>query len=132
MAFDPTVGAQAVRALVELAVSRGAGREMLAARSGIDPLKLSDPDHRVPLAKYVALMRAGQELCRDPALALHFGEWVPVSEISLGCLVGVHSETMAEGLALINRYAPLTIEVDGVGTGDRFVYERGEGEIWVV
>ena len=128
----PTVAAGAVRALMEFAISRGASREALAKRSGIDPSELGDRDHRVPFARYVALMRAGQELCRDPALALHFGESVPVSEISLAHMVGASSETMVEGLALINRYAPLTVEVDVAGSGDRFVFERGEGQVWII
>lgn len=127
-----TVAAGAVRALMEFAVSRGASPETLAERSGIDPSDLQDRDRRIPFPKYVLLMRAGQELCRDPALALHFGESVPTSEISLVHTVGAHSETMAEGLALINRYAPLTVEVDIVGAGDRFVFERGEGEVWII
>jgi len=104
----------------------------LAERSRIDPPDLQDRDHRVPFSKYVLLMRAGQELCGDPALALHFGESVPVSEISLAHMVGASSPTMAEGLALINRYAPLTIEVEIVGGGDRFVFERGDGEVWII
>src|SRR5204862_2626761 len=83
-------------------------------------------------AKYVALMRAGKELSHDPALALHFGESVPVSEISLGPIVGAYSDSMAEGLALVNRYAPLTVEVDVAGAGDRFAYERGDGEVWII
>src|SRR5215510_6627485 len=97
-----TVAAGAVRALLEFAVSKGASREELVHRSGIDPGELQDRDRRIPFAKYVALMRAGQELCGDPALALHFGESVPVSEIALH--VGAYSESMAEGLALFNRY----------------------------
>src|SRR5438093_8027926 len=127
-----TVAAGAVRALMEFAISRGASRKTLAERSHIDPSDLRDRDHRVTFAKYVALMRAGQELCRDPALALHFGESVPMSEISLGHQVGASSETMAEGLALINRYAPLTVEVDLVGGGDRFRFERGDGQVWII
>jgi AraC-like DNA-binding protein len=127
-----TIAAGAVRALMEFAISRGARRETLTERSGINPSDLKDRDHRVPFPKYVLLMRAGQELCGDPALALHFGESVPVTEISLAPMVGASSETMAEGLALINRYAPLTVEVDLVGAGDRFVYERGEGEVWII
>src|SRR5204863_8528006 len=127
-----TIAASAVRALMEFAISRGANRKTLAERSRIDPSDLEDRDHRVPFSKYVLLMRAGQELCGDPALALHFGECVPISEISLGSLVGAYSETMAEGLALFNRYAPLTVEVETVGTGDRFVYERGNGQVWII
>jgi AraC-like DNA-binding protein len=127
-----TVSAGAARALMEFAISRGASRETLVERSHIDPSDLRDRDHRVPFARYVALMRAGQELCRDPALALHFGESVPTSEISPTHQVGASSETMAEGLALINRYAPLTVEVELAGDGDRFKYERGDGQVWVI
>jgi len=127
-----TIAAGVVRALWEFAISRGASRGTLAERSGIDPSDLEDRDQRIPFPRYVALMKAGQELCRDPALALHFGECVPLSEISLGCQVGAYSETMAEGLALVNRYAPLTVEVDEAGSGDRFVFERGDGQVWII
>src|SRR5438093_5175453 len=127
-----TVAAGAARALMEFAIGRGASRETLLERSHIDPSDLRDRDHRVPFAKYMALMRAGQELCRDPALRLHFGESVPTAEISLGHNVGGSSETMAEGLALINRYAPLTVEVELVGGGDRFRFERGDGQVWII
>ena len=127
-----TVAAGAVSALLEFAISRGASRETLTARCHIDSSDLRNRDHRVPFSKYVALMRTGQELCRDPALALHFGESVPVSEISLGCQVGAYSGTMAEGLALINRYVPLTVEVELVGGGDRFRFERGDGQVWII
>src|ERR1044071_8081163 len=129
---EPTVAAGAVSALMEFAISRGASRETLTARCHIDSSDLRDRDQRIPFSKYVALMRTGQELCRDPALALHFGESVPVSEISLSCQVGAHSGTMAEGLALINRYAPLTIDVSTAGAGDRFVFERGGGQVWII
>jgi AraC-like DNA-binding protein len=129
---DLTVAAGAVRALMEFAVSRGASRETLVERSRIDPSDLQDRDQRIPFANYVALMRAGQELCRDPALALHFGESVPASEISLVHHVGASSGTMGEGLALINRYAPLTVEVELVGGGDRFRFERADGQVWII
>ena len=126
-----TVAAGPVRALLEFAVSRGASPQTLSERSRIDPADLQDRDRRIPFSKYVALMRAAQELCHDPALALHFGESVPLPAISLAGLVGAYSETMAEGLALMNRYAPLTVEVDEVAR-DRFVYERGPGQVWVI
>lgn len=67
---DLTVAASAFRALLEFAISRGASRETLMERSGIDPSDLRDRDHRIPFAGYVALMRAGQALCCDPALGL--------------------------------------------------------------
>jgi AraC-like DNA-binding protein len=126
-----TIAASAVHALMELAVSKGASREALAGRSRIDPAELADRDSRLPFDKYVALMRAGQELCNDPALALHFGEEVDVSEISITCTVG-GVETIDEAFAQVNRYARLGVEVEGVGNGDRFQLRRTGGQLWVV
>src|SRR5262249_10390890 len=121
---ESTVAAGAASALLEFASSRGANREALIERSGIDPARLRVRNDRIPFAGYVGVIRAGQELCRDLALALHFGESVPVSELSVVHMVGASSATMAEGLALMNRYAPLTADVDIMGAGDRFVFER--------
>jgi hypothetical protein len=127
-----TVVASAVRALMELAVSKGACRGALAERSRVDPAELQDCDNRIPFSKYVALMRAGQELCHDPALALHFGESVDMSEISFVCQIGAASANWAENLAQMNRYGRLTIDVDGVGSGDRFVLARTGGQFWMI
>ena len=127
---DSTIAASAARALTEFAVSRGACRAALAARSGIDPAEMQDPDKRVPFDKYVALMRAAKELCGDPALALHFGESVDVSEISIACMIGASSGTWGDGFAHMNRYARLAVDLEG--GGERFVLERGGGQVWVV
>jgi hypothetical protein len=69
---EPTIAAGYACALMALAVSKGADPRMLTDRSGLDPDTLQDQDRRIPFANYVALMRVGQELCNDPALALHF------------------------------------------------------------
>src|SRR5438105_525386 len=121
-----TVAASAVRALMELAVSQGCSRATLADRSRMDCAELQHADHRVPFSKYVALMRAGQELCNDPALALHFGEAVDASEISIAHMVG-GAENIGDALVQGNRYARLGVEVEGDGTGDRFQLRRVAG-----
>jgi AraC-like DNA-binding protein len=126
-----TVAAGFVRGLMEVAVSRGACRQELAERSRIDPAELLDQDNRVPFAKYVALMRAGKELCRDPALALHFGETVDMSDMTIiGLTGGSASGTMADDIAQLNRYAPLGLEIDG--GGDRFQLTRIDGQLWMI
>jgi AraC-like DNA-binding protein len=126
-----TIAASAVRALMELAASRGASRVTLLERSRIDRADLQDPDHRVLFSKYVALMRVGQELCNDPALALHFGEAVDASEVSITHMVG-GAENIGDAVAQANRYARLGVEVEGDGTGDRFQLRRVAGQLWLV
>jgi AraC-like DNA-binding protein len=124
-----TIAASGVRALIDFAVSRGANRCVLAERSGIDLAQLEDRDNRIPFAKYVALMRAGQELCNDPALALHFGESVDVSEIAFTHQIGARS--LPEAFAVMNRYARLTVEVDVPGS-DRYMLSRIGAQLWMI
>ena len=126
-----TVAAGYARALLDLAVSKGATAKTLAEKSGIDPNDLADQDNRIPFEKYVALMRAGKDLARDPALALHFGEIVDLSEISIVGLIGRASQTMVEAFAQLQRYGRLVVEVD-VGTAGRFQLAPGDGGIWLV
>jgi AraC-like DNA-binding protein len=70
------------------------------------------------------------ELCREPALALHFGEAVDFAEMSIVGLIGRASETMADGFAQFNRYARLVVD-DGLEK-DRLVLERSGGHLWMV
>jgi AraC-like DNA-binding protein len=120
-----------VRGLFELAVAKGANPRELARRCDLEPAELRDPDHRVPFAKYIALMRTAKQLCNDPALALHFGEEVDISQMTvIGFTGGTDGASMDEGIARLNRYAPLAIEVDGAS--DRFSMERIDGQLWIV
>ena len=127
----PSVAAGVALALLEFAASRGADRDKLLVQAGIDPSVFADGDNRVPFAQYVALMRAGKTLCRDPALGLHFGEAVDFSELSIVGLIGEAAETPAEAFVQVNRYARLIVEID-TGDSDRFALERRDGQIWLI
>ena len=128
----PSIAAGFARALMELAVSKGASRKLLTERSGIDPAELQDQDNRIAFAKYIALMRAGKELCNDPALALHFGEAFDISELSIVGLIGQASETVADAFAQLNRYERLIADVDGLTAGNRLVLSRSAGQLWLI
>ena len=65
---ERTVAAGLALALLEFSGSQGVDRNELAERSGIDPAKLRLAANRIPFRKYVAVMKASKELCRDPAL----------------------------------------------------------------
>jgi AraC-like DNA-binding protein len=125
-----TVAAGLARGLMELAVSKGASQAELLARSGIAAEDLTDVDRRIPFAKYVALMRAGQELANDPALALHYGETNDMSRISIVGLIADACETMAEAMVQVNRFGRLVVEFDG--PKDRFKIVAKDGGLWTV
>jgi AraC-like DNA-binding protein len=127
---EPTVAAGLARGLLELASRKGADRSVLLARAGLEAEDLADPDRRLPLSSYVALMRAAQELCEDPALALHFGEAFDMAELSILGLVG--PEPSGRPLPELNRYSSLVVDVDAADGGDRFIVSRRGGELWII
>lgn len=129
-----TVGAGYARGLVELAVSLGANREQLMARSGITVDDLADPDNRIPMANYVALMRSAKALTGEPALGLIWGQSIDLSELSVVGLLSRASQTMIEAFHQINRYGRLVIEVEGVGFEDRFQLrpDPATGGLWLI
>jgi AraC-like DNA-binding protein len=127
----PTVGAGFARGLLEFAVKKGADRQALMEKAGLTSDELTDQDGRVPMMKYVALMRAGIALSGDPALALHFGEAINIARVSIIGQIGRASETMGEALTQLNRYVRLVVEAESAG-GDRFQRAEREGATWLV
>ena len=128
---DATVAARRVRALLEFSATRGGSRARLLKRARIDPADLEDQDKRLPFSKYVALMRAAQELCADPALALHFGEATDLAEISLIGMVGGADTLAGGGFAMMNRYTRLDFDVTAAGI-ERFHIEQNADELWLI
>ena len=126
-----TVAAGLARGLFELAVAKGADRAELALRAGFEAAELEDQDRRVPMDRYVALMRAGKELTGDGALAIDYGERVDMAAFSAVGMLFHASETILESLREINRYGKLVIEVD-LGEGERFPFVRRDGGLWLV
>lgn len=118
--------------LLAFAVQKGADRATLMNRAGLVAEDLEDPDQRLPLATYRAMMRAAQELCDDPALALHFGEAVDLAEISIVGLIMNASATMGDAFAQMQRFGRLTLETEGVSDGPRFALSVRDGQLWMV
>ncbi len=130
---EPTLAAGIVRGLFEFAVSKGADPGQLHELTGLGQDDLRDPDSRIPIIKYVALMRAGQRLCNDPALALHYSEEVDFSKFSIVGLLTHASETMREAFEQIARFSRLDAQYEGVNFAERFrLVPESEGLVWIV
>jgi AraC-like DNA-binding protein len=127
-----TIGAGYVKALMELAVAKGASEAQLSQRSGIFADALLDRDKRISLDRYKALMLASKVLCSSPALGVQLGEAVVFSEISIVGLICSCAATTAEAFAQINRYGRLVVEVDGHRPEGRFDIVSGDGGLWLV
>jgi|tagenome__1003787_1003787.scaffolds.fasta_scaffold20713700_1 AraC-like DNA-binding protein len=131
--MEPTVAASFASALRDLAVSGGADAAELHRRSGISAGCLADPDARIPLDRYKALIRAGQELSGDPALALHFGEAADLADLSIVGLMGEVSGNLGEAFQALSRYSRLAIDVELEGAAlSRLMLKSSGGRLWMV
>ncbi|HEX4824687.1 MAG TPA: AraC family transcriptional regulator ligand-binding domain-containing protein [Candidatus Polarisedimenticolaceae bacterium] len=107
---EPTVIASAPKAFLEFAVARGADRRTVLRRAGVEPADLADADARVPVVRYVAMMEAAIDLCREPALALLYGDEVPAEDLTILPLVAISGRDAEDAREKTNRYAPLALD----------------------
>ncbi len=115
-----TVSAGYAKMLLDFAVSKGADNQQLLEQSHIELADLEDADKRIPMARYIALMKFSIVLCNEPSLALHFGEFTDVNKASVVGLMCYSADTMGEALKLLNRYGYLVMELDLPSPGERF------------
>src|SRR6266403_2887971 len=127
---EPTIATGFANAFLEFAVARGADREALIEQSCLRPLDLTQPDNRLPLTTYLALLQAGIKLCDEPALALLFGAEVSLSDISILGSVG-DAANAEEVRRQANRYASLAIDGGDGETAHRFEFVPEDGQVWV-
>jgi AraC-like DNA-binding protein len=126
---NATIAAGFADSFLEFAVARGADRDKLLALSGIRAEDLAEKDTRVPLARYVAMLKLGIALCGEPALALQFGESVHLPEISIAGLLGSGITSMEDGCRQMNRFARLMVDDDEGDGKDRFEIIRRKGDV---
>jgi len=127
-----TVSAGYANNLFQFALAHGASPDALAAGSGLDPAQLAEPDNRVPMRLYQALMKTAQRLCDMPWLPLELGASNDFREISIVGLICYAAPTMGEALAELNRYARLAAEVTLPGKRKRFDLVQQGGELWML
>jgi AraC-like DNA-binding protein len=129
--MEATVGAGYAQALFDFAVGRGANAQSLASAAGYDPDAAQNPEARVLFSTFKALMLSAKTLCKDPALALHFGAQSHFIDMSIVGLITHAASTMGEAFEQMNRFAKLAIDVDSQKETSRFAIVHREGEIWI-
>jgi hypothetical protein len=129
---EATVSAGLVSGLIEFATAKGADRDGLIKRAGISAHRLKNPDHRIPFRQYTDLMRAAQAVTGNPALALHYGEQVGMSEVSVLGLIMEASATMGEAFLQLQRYGRLATEFVDSEPGPRVMLMPKDGKLYMV
>ncbi len=127
-----TVSAGYTRELMEFAVSQGANQIKLLRLSNLSLPELQDPDARLPMESYVALMAVSKKLCNDAALPLRLGAAQNFDKISIVGLMCYSAATMGEALNLLNRYGYLVAELDVPEPDNRFQLIFENDDLWLV
>ena len=128
---EASVSAGYARALTELAVSKGADRATLLARSGIGEADLASEEARVSFRKYAALMRTAKALTSDAALALHFGEAFDMADMSIIGLIARAAEDFFELISQMNRFQRLGADIDPSTPAPYLLSRETEG-LWMI
>tara|TARA_R110000824_G_scaffold179491_3_gene359723 strand:- start:212 stop:1276 length:1065 start_codon:yes stop_codon:yes gene_type:complete len=125
-----TVSAGYLKELLEFSVAQGAKRSQLIAMANISLEDLQDPDNRLSFASYIALMRAGKQLCNDPALPLRLGAHTDFHKISVVGLICYSAANMMEAFHQLNRYGRLIAEFDIPRAAERFQLVPEGNQMW--
>jgi AraC-like DNA-binding protein len=110
-----------VRDVFLYAVARGVPAEELLGRSGLRRADFDDPDARLPVESYYALIEAATELAGDALFGVHYVEHVAPEAIGAVGFLAVSSDTLGESIERIIRYHRVLTE------GERFALERRDG-----
>lgn len=127
----PTFAAGYAKGLLNFAVSKGADRGELLRRAKLETCDLEDPDNRIPIESYVALMDAGAELTGEAALALKYGQTVRMQELSIVGLICEACETTIDVGAQLNRYGRLVYDTSYGRPADVIRLARDEAGVWM-
>lgn len=121
----PTAWAGLVLRVLDSAEARGLPRRVLLEASGLERVRLTEPEARVPLLSVYTLLEEAAAQLGDGCLGLHVGEALRADDLdALGFLM-VSSRTFGEALEHVLRYQRLWSE------GERFELERGAGRVTV-
>ncbi|HEX4335169.1 MAG TPA: AraC family transcriptional regulator [Polyangiaceae bacterium] len=121
---DLVLPAHHLRALYETAASRGADRVELLRDTGITTRMFESPDARFSHAQFSILANNAVTLSNDPALGLHLGQGIGLSQMGVLGLAMLSSATLGAALRLHLRYYRSLMpgwELTLRATGDRAV-----------
>ena len=129
---EPTIGAGYAVGLLAFATGAGADRNLLIEQAGIHERALEDHFNRVPLSRYIALVRPAAGMCDDPEFALHFGLSSNCADLSIIAMIGSACETVLEALEQLNRYGRLAVDVGGMDGDAHYRLDHDRTGVWLV
>ena len=129
-ASHQTIAAGLVTGLIRFAGARGGDETALLKMVGLAGHADVDPNRRVSLESYAAMLREAARQCDDPALAIHFAEATDYADLSIVGMIGYASENMRDALDQLNRFGRLSTDIIVKGP-DRFTLSHESDGLWL-
>lgn len=129
---EPTVMASMAASFLDYAVGRGVPRAALVQAAGMDEAVWLDPDGRVPMRTYGAMMGTAIGISGDTGIALRFAAETGLDKLSIIGLIIDAAGPLEDGIAQVNRYARIIADVDILSAPDRFELRREGGAVWLI
>jgi AraC-like DNA-binding protein len=106
VAPESTVSSLVAKRLVAAVERAGVPRERFMNSARLDPSVL-DSEHRVPIEDVFAWCETALDLTNDPALGLHWGEWMTVHTFNLVPQLLAHARTLRGAFEALFQFSGL-------------------------
>ena len=126
MTVEPTIAGSTFLSAFNALAEAGVKEADLETAAGFGRQALEDPDTRVPVTVWNRFLEQGCQWTGNPAFALHLGERIDHSRMSVVGHVVFNSRTAGEGIRQYIRFIKLASE------GDRVALEEGKETVAVV
>jgi AraC-like DNA-binding protein len=126
MPTEPTIAGSTFLSAFTALAEIGTDEAELEKEAGLAKEALEDPDVRVPVTVWNRFLETGRIWSKDPAFALHLGEKISHSRMSVVGHVVFNSRTAGEGIRQYIRFIKLANE------GDRVALEESGQTVSVV
>lgn len=104
----------------------------MAEQADISLRKIADPDSRLPLKCFADLLQAAKQVLDQPALALHHGAEIGMSDVSIVGLIMESSSTMGEAFRQMQRYGRIVTEIAGLNDAQRFELALNNNKLFLI
>lgn len=111
---EVTVSSRVVSELVRAVERAGIPREKFLRAANIEPAWLESDDFRLRRTEVFGLCQVGLDLTRDPALGLHWGEWLTTSSFNLISHLLAHASNLRQAFETLHRFGQLVTDQLGV------------------
>lgn len=107
VAAHVTASTRVVKELAAAVERAGIPRERFAEAANLDAGLLDAPDCRMPGSAIIACFEAAFDITQDPALGIHWAEWMTASSFALMSQLVAQAQTLRQAFATLAQFGAL-------------------------